>query len=381
MKSRVQFSPAGKRIIIVVATVLTIVACFLLVGVFHLGDEAAVGVFALAATLVGTIFIPVEIKNSQEVTCCQMLIDQNNYFHDNDHLMKVYRVLERMQCGENGSELWKDVEETDIACYCTFFENLYLLYSHKIARIEDLDDLFGYRFFIFANNPYVQENHILPTSSSYSEIFQLYEAWIAYRRKKGAHVPGDEYAFTEAYLHERLYLHDVGFPSKETRSGIRKLGFQDIPQVLSLQERACEELQDKTVFYPLSREELIESLHLDTVLGNFAPDGSLRGFALFVSCRNSPRNLGFDAGLPWERSYTFDVVVSDPSCRGLGIHKQFIDCAVEEARRCGATAVLATVSPDNAASMHNFEAKGFEVLKENLEKYSALRRTLLCRKV
>lgn len=112
------------------ATILTIVVCFLLVGVFHLGDEAAVGVFALAATLVGTIFIPVEIKNSQEVTCCQMLIDQNNYFHDNEHLMKVYQALERPQ-GAPG--VWDGIEDTDIACYCTFFENLYLLYSHKIV--------------------------------------------------------------------------------------------------------------------------------------------------------------------------------------------------------------------------------------------------------
>ena len=50
--------------------------------------------FSLAVTLVGTIFIAVELKNGQDVTCSEMLINLNNYFHDSDRLMKVYQVLE-----------------------------------------------------------------------------------------------------------------------------------------------------------------------------------------------------------------------------------------------------------------------------------------------
>ena len=113
-----------------------------------------------------------------------MLIDQNNYFHDNEHLMKVYSVLEEPPAKSDSPEGWQDIQSTDIACYCTFFENLYLLYRNKIAKIEDLDDLFGYRFFIFVNNPYVQEHHILPTSSSYNEIFRLYAPGPKYRRQQ-----------------------------------------------------------------------------------------------------------------------------------------------------------------------------------------------------
>lgn len=374
------------RLLWIFAGVSLLLLCYDLIRFFGLGEEAGVGVFGLAATLVGTIFIAIELRNSQVVTCCEMLIDQNNYFHDNEHLMEVYKALERSQLEGDVPSVWEGIEDVDIACYCTFFENLYLLHSHKIALIEDLDDLFGYRFFIFANNPHIQEQHILPTSSSYSEIFRLYEAWLKYRKKAGSHIPGAGYAFSEDFLKNRLYLQDRGFATQadlaefgegEGHFHVRKLGFESVSEVLFLQQRACDAMPDKSLFYPLSREELIESLYLDTVLGAFAEDGQLAGFALYVRNRKSPRNLSADAGLPWDKTYTFDVVVSDPTRRGYGLQKAFIDCCLEEARKGGADTVMATVSPSNQYSLDNFLKKGFKVSKSGLSKYGGLDRSLL----
>ena len=113
------------------------------------GTEAAVGAFSLIATLIGTLFVAFELKNSSEVTCCEMLINLNNYFHDSDRLMKVYAALDNAYLwGKNDEEVWEGVEDSDVQFFCTFFENLSLLVKHKIARIQDLDDLFGYRFFL-----------------------------------------------------------------------------------------------------------------------------------------------------------------------------------------------------------------------------------------
>lgn len=375
-----------QRMMIILCVVLIIVSCSLIAGAFHLGDEAAVGIFSLAATLVGTVFIAIELKNSQVVTCCDMLIDQNNYFHDNEHLMKVYSILEESPAQGYNPALWKEVQPTDIACYCTFFENLYLLYRNKIARIEDLDDLFGYRFFVFVNNPYVQEHHILPTSSSYNEIFRLYAAWSKYRRQQKSHIPGAEYAFSPAYLDGEYFLHDLSSrPRKAPETVIlrdrsfqlRRLGFGDIREILNVQQRACEQLPDPALFFPLSREEMIESMHLDTLWGAFGDDGALAAFALFVGCRQTERNLGKDADMPWQDAFTFDVVVSDPEWRGFGLQKLFIDRAIAEAREAGAKAVLATVSPRNSYSMDNFLSKGFTVIRTGLSKYAELERSLV----
>ena len=375
-----------QRLMIILITVCIIISCSLIAGLFHLGDEAAVGLFSLAATLVGTVFIAIELKNSQVVTCCDMLIDQNNYFHDNEHLMKVYSILEESPTESDSADLWKDVQPTDIACYCTFFENLYLLYRNKIAKLEDLDDLFGYRFFIFVNNPFVQEHHLLPTSSSYNEIFRLYGAWAEYRRQKGTPIPREEYAFSSAYLKGEYYLHDLSNTRLEAPEKVmlhnrsfelRRLVFKDMAEIQRVQQRACDQLPDPTLFYPLSREEIIESMHLDTLWGVFEETGSLAAFALFVGCRQTERNLGKDAGMTWYTAFTFDVVVSDPAWRGYGLQKLFIDRAIAEAKKAGAKAILATVSPQNSYSMENFLSKGFTVIRTHLSKYAGLERSLL----
>ena len=147
---------------IIFSSIILIVLSMASIYYFHTGDEASVGIFSLAVTLIGTIFIAVELKNGQDVTCSEMLINLNNYFHDSDRLMKVYQVLEDSEIeGDYSDERWKDVSSVEVAQYCTFFENLYMLYRHHIANVEDLDDLFGYRFFLFMNNPYIQEHYLL----------------------------------------------------------------------------------------------------------------------------------------------------------------------------------------------------------------------------
>ena len=240
------------RLFLVFTIILLLMLCVVVVMTFRTGEEATVGIFSLAATLVGTVFIAMELKNSQDVTCSDMLIDLNNYFHESDRLMKVYQVLEDCQINNiTGSEPWKDVRSVEIAQYSTFFENLYLLYRHHIASIEDLNDLFGYRFFLFMNNPFIQEQWILPTSSSYVQIFRLYEAWLNYRIGQNENpqgwkrtIPGGEYVLSQDYLKRQMYLHECELPTdrivgnytiRNRQFQLRLLGFENVRQILELQ--------------------------------------------------------------------------------------------------------------------------------------------------
>ncbi len=383
-----------KRLLVVLATLTVIFFCYAIGEGFHLGEEAYVGVFGLAATLIGTVFIAVELKNSQEVTCCDMLIDLNNYFHDNERLMAVYDALEKSYMKKDyGPDTFGGVSDIDVACYSTFFENLYLLYHHHIARIEDLDDLFGYRFFIFTNNPYIQDRYLLPTSSSYVQIFQLYTAWTAYRDAENDNddglirvVPGAKYAFSKDYLKKRLYMVDSGvcaedpvlgrIAGKDAEFVMRKAGFEDNFDILTLQKKVWEALPDQSIFYPLSREELIESQHLDHVVAVYSPDNVLAAFAVIVDNRDSGRSLAADMGVESSAAMTFDVVVVAPEFRGNGLQRELEEYAAKLARSKGVKHLLATVSPDNPFSLNNFLAKGYREARE-LTKYAGLRRKLL----
>lgn len=373
-------------LLIIIATMILLLLCLLSIRLFHPGDEAAVGIVSIAVTLVGTIFIAVELKNGAEVTCSQMLIDLNNYFHDSDRLMGVYQALELCEADKDySSRHWQGISSVDIAQFCTFFENLYLLYRHHIASMEDLDDLFGYRFFLFLNNPYIQENYILPTSSSYVQIFELYTVWIRYRKR---YVPGSEYAFSQEYLEHKWYLCDDGlerynkeierFEANGHSFVLRQLGFDSLQALMDLQSRIVAGLDHPDVYCPLTRDELIESIQLDYAAGVFNEQNRLVSYAILVTNRSTSRSLAKDADMSPEQCFTFDAVGTDPEWRGMELQQRFIRWTERLAEEHHAPSILATVAPDNTVSQSNFAHQGFSTLK-TITKYHGLTRLLVCK--
>ncbi len=385
---------AKLTMLIVFSSIILIILCLVSIYYFHTGDEASVGIFSLAVTLIGTIFIAVELKNGQDVTCSEMRINLNNYFHDSDRLMKVYQVLEDCEMeGDYSYEKWESVSSVEVAQYCTFFENLYMLHRHHIANIEDLDDLFGYRFFLFMNNPYIQEHYLLPTSSSYVQLFELCQIWTRHRKSESKDktmwtrsIPCSQYMISEDFMNRKLYLHDRGYSSnkkelcrfeaKGKEFSIKTLSFDQMSDVLSLQDVVMENMQDKTLLFPLSRAELMESLQIDHVSGAYNQDGDLIAYCVLVTNRPGERNLAVDFGVAPEESITFDIVAVDPQWRGYGIQQRFIDWSMEVANTSGARYIHATVNPDNNHSGQNFIKRGFAV-KKTVTKYGGLTRNLL----
>ena len=381
-------------LMIIFASIILMLLCLISIYCFKPGEEAVVGILSLAVTLIGTIFIAVELKNGQDVTCSEMLINLNNYFHDSDRLMKVYEVLENCEIdGDYSAERWKEVSSVEVAQYCTFFENLYMLHRHHIANIEDLDDLFGYRFFLFINNPYIQEHYLLPTSSSYVQLFELYKIWSAHRRSESKDktawtrsVPCADYMISDDFMARKLYLHDRGyggnkkelsrFESKGKVFTIKQLTFSQMSDILQLQEVVMAAMEDKRLLFPLSRAELIESLQIDYVSGAYNEEEELVAYCVLVKNRCGERNLATDFGAKAEESITFDIVAVDPQWRGYGLQQRFIDWSLEVANEPGIKYIHATVNPENMYSEQNFTKRGF-VVKKTVMKYGGLTRNLL----
>ena len=356
----------------------------------NFGSEAAVGAFSLLVTFLGTFFVAFELKNTSEVTCCEMLINLNNYFHDSDRLMRVYAALDNAYLwGKNDEEVWQGVEDEDVQFFCTFFENLALLVQHQIAKIKDLDDLFGYRFFLFMNNPHVQEKYLLTTSASFANLFNLYALWVDYRdRQNKKRYPrplvGEKYRFTKEYLDSKMYLVDNGVGKELYRTivakgktlQIRDAWFDELREIRKLQKLVYQGISDPTIYVNTTRPEFIEALHMDYVLGAYDGD-RLVGVATFVDNRKTDRNLGAKMGFGWEKCFTFDAVFVHPDYRGCGLQSEFIKVAIEKAKIDGASSIWCTVSPNNPHSYKNFTEKGFKTHKCGVPMYNGYIRDVL----
>ncbi len=384
-----------KKILIILAGILLVLMGCLFFMLQRSDENYIMEVLSLLATLIGTVFIAVELKNSAKVTCCDMLIQLNNYFHENESIMGVYEALELEFTGKNAEDAWEKVSDTDIASYCTFFENIYLLVHNKIATMENIDALFAYRFFLFMNNARIQEKYILPTSSSYTEIFELYQIWMRYRKQCGEAnmTAGYENAFTDQFLKKKLYLHEFDYVKttfqtftshKGTDFVIKKACMSDISDILRLQQDVTARLTDNTQYCPLSRAELVESMYLDCVFCVWQQD-SLAAFSVVVNNRKSDRNLyHYFPKKPYtfREIVTFDAVAVAPAFRGHGLQTALIETAYTKmSGQPDVKYMAATVSPDNIHSLNNFLQCGFEDSMDNIQAYGGLHRKLLTKKM
>lgn len=189
--------------------------------------------------------------------------------------------------------------------------------------------------------------------------------------------------FPDKYLQNKLYLFDYGTSEynkviSDLPDGftMKRLGFDSLSAVENLQRKVVDGMENKNLFYPLSREELIESMQLDYISGIFSPEGRLAAFSVIVSNRDGERSLASDVHLNPSEVFTFDAVAVDNEYRGRGFQRTFIGWSIELAKSSSVKYIVATVDPQNTPSERNFLAQGFHIA-ETKTKYIGLTRDIL----
>ena len=159
---------------------------------------------------------------------------------------------------------------------------------------------------------------------------------------------------------------------------LRRCDEKDLPAIVSIQDKVIAGLNESHIFERTSDEQIEESLREDFCLGAFC-EGKLAAAAIMVVNRVTPRNLGVHLGYDEARLHrcaTCDSVFVLPQFRGYGLQSLFCQLWDEAALELGCTEELATVSPDNFASLRNLRAIGFEILDEKVM-YTGVRRYLM----
>ncbi len=346
-------------------------------------------IVSIVTTLFSALMIVTELHAGKQANKAERLIELNNYFHDNEGLMLMCDALENDKNNGLGAPNFAKVGIVNFAAYCSYFENLGFLINKNVANISDIDDLFGYRFFLMMHCPYIQESNILPHSSSWQKMFELYDIWIRYRKSQyhegdyGKYTAREEYRFTEKYLKEKLYMYDKGYIPEKVEVHLpnlpsltaRTLLFADLQDFLALEDIAFPKDLGRDAFFPLDRSESIESIHKHHCVGLFEGD-TLVAACVLVSDDATDRSLSVATNmkdlLPQD-VLTFDFVVVHPDWRRMGIHHAFIDYAIAYAKRKRKGVILAVTSPRNLASKKNFVSAGFNIINPSLSLYGGER--------
>ena len=381
-----------RRLLFVIIPIATVLALY--TYLHQRSTDVAIQIIGDVATAFSALLIVFELRNSKKEKKVEYLVELNNYFHGNEILMNVYRMLELENYNKEGASNFVDLDVCDFAAYSSFYENIAFMVENGSTSIGDIDSLFGYRFFSMMHCPYIQETLILPTSSSWQKLFELYEKWINYREKLysdgkryGMKTIRYENRYTRRYLKEKMYMYDRGYRyqviGNQQMAGktiqFRTLAFPDITAMFNLQNLAMPKELSSAEFFPLQRSEAIESMHKDCCIGAFDQE-KLVGFCVLIPDDGTKRNLSIATKqnkVKHSQTLTFDFIIVHPEYRRQGLHTAFIHHAISFAKSVNATTILAATSANNEASLQSFLSFGFKVLKKDVKLYNGRSRVLL----
>jgi len=147
---------------------------------------------------------------------------------------------------------------------------------------------------------------------------------------------------------------------------VRRMQLNEARAAMNLQKRVWAHMPNPALLAETSLDEIRESMVEDVCLGVF--DGErLAAFSLMVINRASEnRNGGQKNGYPPRECVTFDTVFVDPEYLGLGLQRKLFSIQEEMAAQLGAKRIFATVAPENAYSLNNMLACGFEIIDRKL---------------
>ena len=156
-------------------------------------------VSTVASTLVsglGLIGVCLQLKKDSDIKEAEFLMQYNFSFLTTDKFVKMERRLEDDMTLRAPLVLTAD-DRQDLVDYLVYLESLAPLILNKQVRLDVIDDLFGYRYFIAVNNPIVQKLELCPGAEYYRGCFRVYQLWSKYRRRHGIVIPREEDALSE----------------------------------------------------------------------------------------------------------------------------------------------------------------------------------------
>lgn len=160
---------------------------------------------AVAAIAAGFVLYEMKVNASvaarqNDIEEAQFLLQYNQSFIQDAEMCAVEQRLEQWmenhEAGNKGNAepLINDKNHQRFINYLVYLEGLAPLIFRDILKLEHIDDLMAYRFFLALNNPELQEDQLFRYPEYYRGCFKLYAMWKSYR-KKGGHInPLPEYS-------------------------------------------------------------------------------------------------------------------------------------------------------------------------------------------
>ena len=153
-------------------------------------------VVTLVTAVIGAIALYLQFKRDKSINEASFLLEFWKTFSENPQLIPIQRKCDDDMYSKETNFTDKDYE--GILVYAQWIEALAAIINRGVISLDFIDDMYGYVFFVFVNNKYIQEKEILPNAKYYQGLIKAYESWVKYLKKHGKEVMLEENSLSEA---------------------------------------------------------------------------------------------------------------------------------------------------------------------------------------
>lgn len=160
---------------------------------------------------------------------------------------------------------------------------------------------------------------------------------------------------------------------------IRKATGEDIERINNIMNTIAEGMEHSDYFVSSDLDYITSHIEDAGITYLVLGDDNVMGFLIIDIPGECEHNLGLDIGLGKQDLagvVHMDTIVVLPEYRGQGLQKIMLRYGEERMKERGCTDFMATVHPNNTASLKSFLDNGYDIQKTKLKYYGYLRHIL-----
>ena len=184
--------------------IITIISVLLIIGglvgsFFIEGDYGSriTNIVSMVTAVIGAAALFFQFKKDKEVNQASFVFEFSKEFRNSQGNSTLTNILEKYRLKKIDNI---NIEENyeDIVTYLQWLESLASLVKRKVARLDAIDDLLSYNFFIAVNNPEIQQSELIPCKEFYKGIYWIYSVWFKYKKKRKMPIILEEYGLEKS---------------------------------------------------------------------------------------------------------------------------------------------------------------------------------------
>jgi len=175
-------------LIVIICALLVVAGVITSVIVDSNTTTTVTSILTSCTAVIGATALWFEYKRNIRINKSNFLINLNTSFYVGGSgvtslMAQLETILDNDKYGIKKYTLTeKDCEL--IVKYLTWLKVLCEVICKKVIKLNDVDDLFGAKFFSVVNNPEIQKLVLSPHRHAYRKIYIVHRAWAAYRKKR-----------------------------------------------------------------------------------------------------------------------------------------------------------------------------------------------------